>query len=250
MAERRRLLILGGTGEAVDLAAAAVVRFADGLEVITSRAGVTRDPAPVAGTERRGGFGGIDGMADYLREERIDLVIDATHPFAATMSEHAHAACLRAEVPRLQLLRPAWKPHPGDKWVEVPDTAAARALPRMARRVFLTTGRNGLDAFAAAEGLWFLVRLIEAPAEPLALPAHEIVTGRPPFALADERALIERHHIDCLVSKNSGGEAGEAKLVAAREAGLRMVLIERPPPEPGDRVATVAEAVDWLSRRV
>ncbi|MCP5373087.1 MAG: cobalt-precorrin-6A reductase [Hyphomicrobiales bacterium] len=245
------LLILGGTGEAVDLAAAAVARFGPALRVVTSRAGVTQDPAPVAGAERRGGFGGVDGLAAYLAAESVDLVVDATHPFAAAMSAQARAACLRAGVPRLQLLRPPWAPGPGDRWVEVADAAAAaRALPGLARRVFLTTGRRGLESYAGCAGLWFLVRLIEAPDTPLPLPACQVVTGRPPFTLAAERDLLARHRIDGLVTKNSGGAAGAAKLAAAREAGLPVVLLARPAAEPGERAETVDQAMDWLARRV
>jgi len=248
--ERRTLLILGGTAEAAQLARAAVAEFGPNLTVITSLAGRTSSPAPVAGAKRRGGFGGAEGLAAYLREAAIDLVIDATHPFAAQISRHARLAAAAANAPRLALLRPPWRQEAGDRWIEAPDLEeAARALPALGRRVLLTIGARGLDAFAGCEDIAFVVRLIEAPRAALPLRHAELVIGRPPFTLDEERQLLHGRAIACLVAKASGG-ARPAKLAAARELGLPVVMVACPPPEPGESVASVAAAMAWIAARL
>jgi precorrin-6A/cobalt-precorrin-6A reductase len=174
-------------------------------------------------------------------------VVDATHPFAAVISANAEAACRAFGTPRLMLIRPPWQPEPGDRWREVADTAeAAATIAAIARRAFLTTGPGELDAFAGIAHVWFLVRLFMQPAAPLALINHETVVARPPFTVAGERALLQAHGIDTLVTKQSGGPT-EAKLGAAREVGCQVVVIRRPPPPPGRSVETVAEALEWVS---
>lgn len=238
-----KVLILGGTEEARRLAEAAALRF----EVVVSLAGRTRAPQASPGRVRIGGFGGARGLAQFLADERIEAVVDATHPFAARISAHAYDACLNLSLPRLQLMRPPWRPHAGDAWLSVGDAAAAAAvLPRIGRTAFLTVGRQELAAFAEVSGVRFVVRLIEPPPEPLPLPEAEVVIGRPPFTQEAERALIAAHGIDVLVSKNSGGTATIAKLQAARAAKIKMVMIDRPPPEPGPQVETVEQALAWL----
>ena len=233
-----RILILGGTAEARRLAARL-----DDHEVITSLAGRTRKPATPAGELRVGGFGGADGLAAYLRQAAIDRVIDATHPFAVEISANAVAGCEQASVPRLALVRPPWRPEPDDRWTEVADAeAAAEALDGYAR-VFLAVGRQGLAPFAKCCDIAFVVRVVELP-DTLPLADATVVIGRGPFALADEQALLAEHAIDVLVAKNAGGD--RAKLEAAREAGIPVILIARPAPPPGPRVETVEEAVDWL----
>lgn len=250
MVEPRRLLILGGTAEAAALAEAACSRFASRLDVITSLAGRLPPPRRIAGALRIGGFGGIDGLRDYLQRAKIDCVIDATHPFAATISAHAAAACAATGTPRLLLLRPPWVAQPGDCWHVAADfTAAAEAVGAMARRAFLTIGPGELAAFAGVRNVRFLVRLIQPPADPLPLNDYAVVVGRPPFPLEAERALLARERIDTLVTKQSGGPT-EAKLTAARALGLRVVIIDRPEKPAGPRVATVAEALDWLAARL
>ncbi|MGO8915006.1 MAG: cobalt-precorrin-6A reductase [Stellaceae bacterium] len=245
------LLILGGTAEAAALAAAALERFGARLAVTTSLAGRTEHPAPIRGSVRIGGFGGSDGLARYLASERVALVIDATHPFAAQISAQAAAACAAAGVPRLLLLRPPWKRHPLDRWIEVEDLAgAARALRQLGRRVWLTVGRRELDAFAGLTQHHFLVRLIEPPAAPLPLASYELLLGRGPFNRAGEGRILERHAIEAVVAKASGGGATEAKLVAARERDLPVVMVRRPPPAPGERVDSIAAALDWLAARL
>ncbi len=249
MAEARRLLLLGGTREAVELAQA----LADhpGLRVITSLAGRTRNPAPLPGEVRTGGFGGAAGLARYLEGQAIDLLVDATHPFAATMAENAAAACEAVNVPRLKLSRPAWRPAAGDTWIEVASAAAAAAaLPGLATRVFLTTGRQELTAFESLSEIWFLVRVIEPPEQPLPLARHEVVLGRGPFGEADEAALLRARRIDAPVTKNSGGVLTYAKLAAARKLGLPVVMIGRPGLPEGDIVHDVETAVDRIAAQL
>lgn len=250
----RRLLILGGTTEAAALARA--LAEAGEWEIVTSLAGRTRAPAALPGAVRIGGFGGIDGLAAYLRAERIDRVIDATHPFAATMSANAAAACAQFGLPLLRIERPAWTPVPGDRWIDVADAAAAAgwlagALPAGAA-VLLTLGRQEVAPFRRCPALRFVLRSIEAPAAE-DLPANcLLLSERGPFTLAGERDLIARHGIRAVVAKNAGGDATAAKLAAAREAAIPVVMIRRPtlPAMPAGMgaVPDVAGALDWLSR--
>ena len=246
----KRILILGGTAEARELAAAIVAQLAGRAEAITSWAGRTGRAPDVAGEVRVGGFGGTQGLADYIKAENIAAVVDATHPFAERISDHAYDACVITEVPRLGLVRAPWRLPPGGRWLQVETlAAAAETLTRFSRRAFLTTGRQTLDAFAGLDRLWFLVRQIDAPAEPLALAHYEVATGRPPFELDGERALMREHRIDTLVSKASGG-AMPAKITAALELGLPIVLVVPPPPPPGARAESVAKAMTWIERQL
>lgn len=246
-----RLLILGGTTEAARLAAAALERWPpDRLAVITSQAGRIAPLRPPPGALRVGGFGGVAGLAAYLRDQAIDALIDATHPFAAVISLNAAEACRQAGVARLMLIRPPWQPGVGDRWTEVGDMAsAAVALRQESRRVFLTTGPGALPAFSSLSDIWFLVRLFQPPATPLPLAQHVEVVARPPFTVEGEAALMDQHRIDTLVSKNSGGPT-EAKLAAARAAGIRVVMVARPAVPAGEHVAIVAAALDWLDARL
>lgn len=247
----RRLLVLGGTREAADLAARAEAAFGERIEVVTSLAGRTRSPPVLPGRVRVGGFGGAEGLADYLRRESIAWAIDATHPFARHISAHAEVACRAAGVPRLMLVRPPWHPEAGDRWIEAEDFAAAAArLPGLGKRAFLTTGLGGIEAFADAPGVWFLVRLIEDPERPLPLPDCALVVQRPPFALEGELLLLREHRIDVLVAKMSGGAATQAKLAAAREVGIPVLFVRRPGEAAGERVETVEAALAWLQRQL
>jgi len=244
----KELLILGGTGEASALARAALVRFGAAFNLTTSLAGRTRRPEPLPGRVRIGGFGGAAGLAAYLTEHGVDRLIDATHPFAARISTAARLACDEARVPRLLLLRPPWRRHPLDRWIEVDSmAAAAEIVSRFGGRAFLTVGAGEVSCFAAAVGVRFLVRLVDLPRQRLPLRFYEVVFGRGPFRLPEERHLLERHAIDVLVCKSSGGAATEAKIAAARELGVSVVMVRRPPPEPGDAVETIEAALDWLA---
>jgi precorrin-6A/cobalt-precorrin-6A reductase len=201
---------------------------------------------------RIGGFGGAGGLAAYLTERAFEHVIDATHPFAAEISRSARLACDATRVPRLILRRPPWRRDPLDRWIEVDTVSAAVAIVgRVGRRALLTVGAGSVAPFAAADAVRFVVRLVDPPRERLPLKFHEIVLGRGPFSLAEERHLIARHAIDVLVCKASGGAATEPKLIAARELSLPVVMIRRPPQEPGLAVDTIEAALDWLdgSRR-
>jgi precorrin-6A/cobalt-precorrin-6A reductase len=243
--EVARLLILGGTAEAVALARASAAR--PGLEVISSLAGRTRAPGLPPGEVRIGGFGGAGGLARFLAERAIDRMIDATHPFAVQIGAHAEQACRETGVPRLRLLRPPWTREPGDHWIEVADLAeAAGRLPDLGRRAFLTVGHQDLAAFSGLD-LWFLVRTIERPGA-LPLRHGHWLAGRGPFAVENELALLRAYAIDVLVTKASGGAATYAKLVAARLLGVPVVMVRRPPPPPGPVVDSVAAALAWLDR--
>lgn len=241
----KRILILGGTGEAAALARR-LAQEDEEWAVVTSLAGRLPGAPDLPGRLRVGGFGGAEGLRTYLEAEGITAVIDATHPFAAKISAHAHAACDAAGVPRLQLWRPEWPRHDGDNWIEVDSVpAAAKRLPEIGKRAFLTVGANEIAPFAACRDTWFLVRLIQAPGA-IPLAAYELITARGPYTVEGERALLDAHDIDVVVSKASGGVATEAKITAAREAGLPVLMIRRPPPEPGPRAADPDGALDWL----
>ncbi|WP_170986926.1 cobalt-precorrin-6A reductase [Nocardia farcinica] len=243
-----RVLILGGTGEARRLA-----QLASGervLELVSSLAGRVRDPLLPAGTVRVGGFGGADGLRQWLRDNAIDVVVDATHPFAAAIGAHAAAATTATGIPLLRLERPAWSARPGDRWTHVPDLgSAALALPGLGARVFLTIGRQGVHAFAALADPWFLIRAIDPPAPPLP-PRHELILARGPFTVEAETALMAERRVDVLVTKNSGGAQTAAKLDAARALGLPVLVIDRPAPAPATAVvATPDQALAWLRTR-
>ena len=246
-----RLLILGGTAEAAGLAAAMHASVGDGLSIVTSLAGRTRSPKRPKGAVRRGGFGGAQGLEAYLRAESIDLVVDATHPFAAAISSHARVACDRAGVARLLLLRPAWQRQEGDRWFDAADMGHARDLvPSLGRRAFLTVGAGELAHFGGLPDIWFLVRLIEPPSVPPPLAKYDLILARGPFEEAAERTLMKRRRIDVLVTKQSGGSATEAKLAAARALDLPVLMVSRPAPEPGPTAGSVTEAQSWIEDRL
>lgn len=200
---------------------------------------------------RVGGFGGATGLRDWLAENRIAVVIDATHPFAATISANAAAAATELGLELVQVRRPGWSERPGDRWIRVADLdAAARALTDLGERVFLTIGRQGVGAFAGLEQHWFLIRAIDPPEAPLP-PRHELLLARGPFTIDDETELLSAHRIDVMVTKDSGGDQTDAKLAAARVAGLPVVVIDRPRLPPGGiEVAGVSQAWDWLRRNI
>jgi precorrin-6A/cobalt-precorrin-6A reductase len=244
---RTRVLLLAGSTEASAMARALDARV--GYDVTVSFAGRTRTRVDVPGAVRVGGFGGVEGLVAYLRAEQVDVVVDATHPFAATMPHHAKEACRIAEIAGVRVCRPPWTPTAGDRWHPVPDLAAAAvAIASLGgRRVFLTTGRQELEPFAHLDDVWFLVRAIEPP-DPMPLHCVTVILDRGPFAVDAERALLVDHDIELVVSKNSGGTATAAKLVAARELGLPVVMVDRPAPAGLPTVATTADALAWLAK--
>jgi precorrin-6A/cobalt-precorrin-6A reductase len=240
-----RVLILGGTTEARLLAERLAPR-AD-LAVQISLAGRTSHPVPHPVPVRIGGFGGAEGLADYLASERIDRLIDATHPYAAVMSEHAARASTRARVPLLALRRSAWTPVAGDRWTEAADAReAARALGAAPRRVFLALGRNEIAPFEAAPQHVYLVRSVDPVEPPLAVPHATYVRARGPFREDDDRALLAVHRIDVVVSKNSGGGAAYGKIAAARALGAEVVMLRRPALPDVPAVERIDDAVAWL----
>lgn len=239
-----RLLLLGGTAEARALAA----RLHPGVEVISSLAGRVPDPALPVGEVRIGGFGGVEGMVAWLRDERIDAVVDATHPFAATITANAALACRQLGLPGVVLARPPWPP--GRAMVVGSDVEAAGVVAAKGySRVFLTTGRSGTAAFVDVDA-WFLVRAVTAP-EARTLPLrHELVLSRGPYRYVDELRLMRAHRIDALVTKNSGGDMTRAKLQAADELGVVVVMVDRPALPTGvATVATVEDAAAWVRAR-
>lgn len=219
-----KILILGGTKEAAELARDLVTK---GLDVTTSLAGRTKEPAPLEGKVRIGGFGGPEGLATYLQTEGITRVIDATHPFAKTISANAIKACEIAAVPLDIRTRAPWEKQPGDLWIEVAALEeAAAALPENAR-VLLALGRQYLDAFVARTDCHFVIRMVDPPDKPLGFARHDIVTAKPSSDPAEEAALFRAHAITHIVSRNSGGDGAYAKIVAARMMGLPVVMVGR-----------------------
>jgi precorrin-6A/cobalt-precorrin-6A reductase len=221
------ILILGGTAEAKALAAQ--LATSPDYRILLSLAGRTRAPAEQPVPVRIGGFGGPEGLADFIRCNAIDLLIDATHPFAARISRNAADAAVAAGTDILALRRPGWSRQKGDHWQDVADIpAAVQALDIAPRRVFLTLGRQELLPFEAMKQHRYLVRSVDPVDPPLELPHVTYITARGPFSEADEIQLLQQHSIDLIVSKNSGGAASVAKIAAARRLGIEVVLIERP----------------------
>ena len=241
----KRVLILGGTAEAVELAD--LLAGDPGFEPITSLAGRTSDPEMPGGAARIGGFGGSEGLARYLAEQSIHALIDASHPFAEQISRHAMEASGSTGVRTLRLERSAWRLRPHDRWIKVGDTkAAAEAVADSARRVFLSIGRQQLAAFGHLDRVWFLLRMIDPPNEPVPIPNHELILDRGPFDADEEVKLLSTHRIDAIVSRNSGGSATYGKIVAAQRLGLPVIMIQRPERLPGERVNSAERAVEWL----
>ncbi|MDO5704182.1 MAG: cobalt-precorrin-6A reductase [Paracoccus sp. (in: a-proteobacteria)] len=239
-----RILILGGTTEASALADALARTGADAVLSYAGRVARPRaQPVPV----RIGGFGGADGLADYLRTEKITHLVDATHPFAATISSNAVAAARATDTPLIALTRPPWQPGPGDDWRFVPDIPAAlTALNGPARRVMLALGRMHLAQFAACPQHHYLLRLVDPPDAPPPLPRHSITLDRGPFTAEGDIALMRDHSIQIIVAKNAGGSGADAKLAAARMLRLPVILIDRPALPARREATSVAEVLRWL----
>jgi precorrin-6A/cobalt-precorrin-6A reductase len=240
-----RILILGGTTEARMLGER-LARRAD-LEVMLSLAGRTASPVPHAVPIRVGGFGGAAGLADYLVAQRVNALIDATHPFANVISENATAAARQTAVPFMMLRRRPWRAVAGDRWIEAADTeAAVRAIGEKPRGVFVALGRNELRPLAGAPQHRYLVRSVDPIEPPLPLPHVAYVTARGPFREADDRELMSAHGIDVVIAKNSGGTAAYGKIAAARALGIEVILLRRPAAPDGPAVETLDDAMSWL----
>ena len=240
-----RVLLLGGTTEAGTVARALE---SAGIETVFSYAGRTNAPVAQPVPVRVGGFGGVAGLVAYLGRERISHVVDATHPFAATMGHNAHAACMQMGVPLLRLERPAWVPQTGDRWTQVPTIErACAALPHDPARVFLAIGRMHLDQFAAAPQHHYLLRLVDAPTRPVALPHHSLVVARGPFNMAQDTDMLRVHAITHLVAKNAGGSGAVAKIEAARALGLHVIMIARPQRPRTEKAHDAGAVLHWLS---
>jgi len=244
-----RILILGGTAEAVEIARRAAAL--PGADVLYSLAGRTRAPSLPGCALRVGGFGGAAGLARFLADEAVALVIDATHPYATRMAGNARAACERAGIARLKFLRPVWEEPAGAVWLDAATAAEAASLVEgRFGRVFLSIGTKELAAFSRLANCWFLVRTVDAPEAPLSLPACHTVQARGPFRIEDETALLREHRIDALVTRNSGGSATAAKLHAAAALAIATVMIARPPVPPGVCYASVDDILMALRERL
>lgn len=233
---------MGGTTEASRLAR---LLAEAGVDAVFSYAGRTKTPIEQPLPLRIGGFGGAEGLARYLRDERITHLIDATHPFAAQISANAVSAREATGTPLLALARPAWEPHAGDRWAMLPDfQTAAKALPDQPARVFLAIGRQNLEYFSSLPHRW-LLRLVNVPDEK-PLPNADIIIARGPFTADGDEALLREHQITHIVAKNSGGSGGEAKLIAARRLNLQVLMIDRPAVPSRSTVSTPEEVIAWL----
>ncbi len=238
------LLLLAGTGEAQQIARTLAEW---GTDAIASLAGATRSPRTIGLPTRIGGFGGDDGFCAYLHEKGITAVLDATHPFAHQISARTARICRHEGIPYCQLLRPEWRPGPKDQWIFIDREEDAACHIPSGSNVFLATGRQTLDRFANLGTCRLTCRQIDPPDRPFPFPNGEFLVGRPPFSVEEERELFRKLKIDWLVVKNAGGDAPRTKLTAARELGIRVAMINRPPQPEAYRVRTIQEALDWVA---
>jgi precorrin-6A/cobalt-precorrin-6A reductase len=237
------LFLLAGTGEARQIAEALAAR---GVQAKASLAGATRAPAPLALPTRHGGFGGEAGFRAYLEANGIAAVLDATHPFAHRISARTARVCDSLGLPYAQVLRPEWAPGPGDDWAMLgAEEEAADVIP-VGATVFLATGRQTLQRFANLQGRQLICRQIDPPDGPFPFPGGDYLIGRPPFSVEDEVTLFARLGVDWLVVKNAGGAASRTKLDAARQLGIKVAMIARPPQPEGVKLDSVAAALTWV----
>ena len=236
------LLLLAGTGEAKEIARGLA---AAGIDAVASLAGATRLPKPLALPTRSGGFGGADGFETYLAENNITAVLDATHPFAARITDRTAAICAAKGIPYLHFLRSAWVAEPGDTWTDIDreDQAADHIKP--GQTAFLGTGRQTLDRFANLQDVRVICRQIDPPDGPFPFPGGQFLVGRPPFPVEDEIKLFQELGVDWLVVKNAGGDRSKTKLTAARHLNIPVLMIRRPAMPDALRVRTVEQAIAW-----
>lgn len=239
------LLLLAGTGEAKRVAWGLVD---SGVPTIASLAGATRSPEPLPLPTRVGGFGGQAGFEDFLDRAGITAVLDATHPYAARITDRTARVCAARSMPYLQLLRPEWVLDEGDNWTEIACESDAAPQIQIGATVFLATGRQTLDRFANLEGRRVLCRQIDPPTAPFPFEGGEFIISRPPFSVEREEQLFASLGVDWLIVKNAGGTESRTKLTAARNLGIPVLLLRRPPMPDAPRVATVQEALDWVKR--
>lgn len=239
-----RILVLGGTGEANRLATSL---FERGLDAIYSYAGRTSLPAPQPLPVRIGGFGGANGLSEFLNVEAITHVIDATHPFATEISTNAYVACQNAGIELMTVRRDEWHPGPGDNWIRVAGLAqAAAALPPQRSRVFLAIGRQHIAAFAASPQHDYTLRFVDAASEDIPLPRANVVESRGPFILSSEIELLKAHRIEWIVTRNSGGDGARPKIDAARVLSIPVIMISRPDLPARQRSGDVRAALEWI----
>lgn len=238
-----KLLVLGGTGETRAIAKTCLDL---GHEVIASLAGATRSPKPLGVPTRVGGFGGAGLFKDYLADEGIEAIVDATHPFAAQITKRSYEVATDVGVPMLRFERPAWTPGVGDMWTEITDEREAKTHVRPGDRVFLATGRQTLARFDNLQDAYLICRQIDPPDQPFPFPNGEYRVGRPPFSKESEVTLFRELRIDVLVVKNAGGAASRTKLDAARDLGIPVLMIARPKPSGVTTVSEVEEIYSWL----
>lgn len=219
-----------------------------GVPGTISFAGRVERPVPQPLPKRVGGFGGVGGLATYLKAEKVSHLVDATHPFAAQMSANAVAACASTGVPLIAFTRAPWTRHADDSWISVPDVAGAVAtLDRPASRIMLAVGRMTLPAFEANPQHFYLLRLVDPPKTAPGFPEHHVVVARGPFTVEGDLALMREHRIELIVSKNSGGTGGVAKIEAARQLGLPVIMIERPALPDRREAYDIDEVVHWIT---
>lgn len=238
------LLLLAGTREAQEIARKLAT---EGRDVIASLAGVTRAPINLGLETRRGGFGGEEGFRHEVQQRGITAVLDATHPFAHRISNRTARICAQMGLPYCQLLRPAWQPEPGDKWTDVAREEEVAPLVTPGQTVFLATGRQTLERFANLPHARIICRQIDPTEGPFPFPNGEFLIGRPPFPVDREVALFQSLGVDWLVVKNAGGEASKTKLTAARQLGINVAMIARPPQPDAIKARTVEEALNWVA---
>lgn len=239
-----KLLVLGGTGDAIKFVQT-LTQQCPQLDITTSLAGRTSKPKNLIGNVRIGGFGGVNGLVNYLLQNSIDYLIDITHPCAGQISHNAFLACQVTKVPHLIFCRPQWHRQEGDQWIEVANLEQVpQAIPHSAKRIFITTGRQNLTPFVGLTNLWFLIRSVDLPEQTIA--NSKVILDRGPFSLAKEVELLNEYQIDTIVTKNSGGDATYAKILAARELQLPVIMVQRPPLPAAEIVTTLEEAIQTV----
>lgn len=238
------VLLLGGTTEATALAR---LLAAQGIRATLSYAGRTQNPRPQPVPVRIGGFGGVAGLTGYLRQHDVTHLVDATHPFAARMSLNALEAAHQAGVAHLALTRRAWEPVAGDRWTRAADIdSAVAALAGPARRIMLALGRMHVAPFAAQPQHHYLLRFVDAPEQPPELSRHSLIVDRGPFTAEEDSRLMQAHAIDLVICKNAGGTGADAKLIAARQLGVPVLMIDRPAVPRRAEVYRPEDAMEWL----